>query len=91
MKSTRLNACMFQQVFHQSEFSAGIVITFQVMAFTGMSPGYPDRISALSQARQNELRAHAAGTWNPNDPDIRRVFHPADTGQIGCAVTAPAA
>jgi len=61
------------------------------MAFAGMSPGHPDGVSPLSQAGQYKFGAHAAGTGDSNDPDIRRIFHPADTGQVGRTITAPVA
>jgi len=82
---------MFQQVFQQGEFSSGIVITFQVMAFTGMSPGNPYGIRPLPKTRQDEFSTHAAGTWNSDDPDIRWILHPADTGQVGGAIATPIA
>jgi hypothetical protein len=75
----------------QGEFATGIVITFQVMAFTGMSPGYPDAVSSFPHGRQEKLRIHPAGARNPDDPDIGRVFHPADSGKVGGSITAPVA
>jgi hypothetical protein len=75
----------------QSEFAAGIVITFQVMAFTGMSPRYPDTVCAFTQGRQEEFGIHPPGAGNPDNPDIGRVLHPADTGKIGGAIAAPVA
>ncbi len=82
---------MFHQVLEQGEFSAGVVITFQVMAFAGMSPGYPYAVGTFAQGSQKEFRAHPTGAGNPDDPDIGRIFHPADTGQIRRTVTAPVA
>jgi hypothetical protein len=61
------------------------------MAFTGMSPGYPDTVGAFPHSRQKKLWVHPAGAGNPDDPDVGRVFHPADTGKIGSAVAAPVA
>jgi hypothetical protein len=86
-----LNPRVFQKVFQKGEFSSGVVITFQVMAFAGMSPGHPDGIRALSEAGQNKFGAHAAGAGDPDDPDIGRIFHPADAGQVGGAIAAPVA
>jgi len=37
MQATGFNPDMFQQVLEQDKFSSGIIITFQVMAVTGMS------------------------------------------------------
>ncbi len=41
MKPFGFNSHVLQQVFHEGEFSSCVVITFQVMAFTRMSPGDP--------------------------------------------------
>jgi hypothetical protein len=82
---------VLQQVFQQGEFASGIVITFQVMAFTRVSPGNPDSIRTLPEAGQYEFGAHAAGAWNPDYPDGRGVFHAAYAGQVGSAIAAPVA
>jgi hypothetical protein len=82
---------MFHKVFKQRKLSTGVVITFQVMAFTGMSPGDPHPVGALPKGGKGELEVHPPGARYPDDPYVRRVFHPADTGKIGGAVTAPVA
>ncbi len=61
------------------------------MTFTRMSAGYPHRIRAFSECGEYKFRTHSAGTWNPNDPDICRIFHPGHTGQICCTIGAPVA
>jgi hypothetical protein len=91
LKATGLDPHHFHQILKEGEFATGVVITFQVMAFTGMSPGYPDAVSTLPHGCQKKFRIHPAGARNPNDPDIGRVFHPADTGKICGAVAAPVA
>ena len=82
---------MFQQVFKQRKFSTGIVITFQVMAFSGMSPGHPDAVGPFPQGGQKEFGTHPTGAGDPDHPDIGRIFHPAHAGQVGGAVAAPVA
>jgi hypothetical protein len=82
---------MFHQVLKQSKFAASVIITFQVMAFAGMSPGHPHAVRPLTQRRQKKFGAHPAGAGNPDNPDIGRIFHPADSRQVGGAVTAPVA
>lgn len=91
LKTAGFNPHILDQVFKQGKFSAGIVITFQVMAFAGMSPGHPDTIRALPESGQNELGAHPTGAGDPNHPDMGRIFHSADARKIGSAVTAPVA
>jgi hypothetical protein len=82
---------MFHQIVKQSEFATGIVITFQVMAFTGMSPGHPDAVCAFAQGSQKEFGTHPTGAGNPDHPDIGWILHPADAGQVGRAIAAPVA
>ena len=82
---------MFHQILEQGKFAAGIVITFQVMAFSGVSPGDPDTVCALTQRCQKEFGIHPPGAGNADDPDIGRIFHPADAGKISGAITAPIA
>jgi len=71
---------MLHQVSKQDEFSTGVIITFQVMAFAGMSPRYPNGIGTLPQSRQSEFGTHAAAAGDSDDPDIGGIFHPADAG-----------
>lgn len=61
------------------------------MTFTRMSAGYPYGIGSFSQCRKNEFGSHSACAGDPDHPDIRRVFHPADPCKICCAITAPVA
>jgi hypothetical protein len=91
LKAAGFGAHVFHQVLKQSKFAAGVVITFQVMAFAGMSPGNPDTVGTLAQGRQKKFGAHSAGAWNPDDPDIGWILHAADTGKIGSPIAAPVA
>ncbi len=61
------------------------------MAFAGMSPGYPDGIGTLAEGRKEKFWTHSARAGNSDHPDIGRIFHPADSGQIRRSVTAPVA
>jgi hypothetical protein len=80
---------VLHQILEQGELSAGVIITFQVMAFAWMSPGYPDSVCALAQRREKELGAHPSRTGNPDDPNVGRILHPADAGQIRGTIAAP--
>jgi hypothetical protein len=91
LEAAGLNPHIFNKVFKQRKFSSGIVITFQVMAISRMSPGHPDAVRALSEGGQNKLRAHSTGTGNSNHPDMGWIFHPADARKICSAITAPVA
>ncbi len=81
----------FDQVCKQRKLAAGVIITFQVMAFAGMSSGHPNPVGTLSQSRQKKLGAHPSGAGNSDDTDVGGVLKTADTRQIGRTVTAPAA
>ena len=91
MEPSGLNPHMFHQVVKQSKFTACMIITFQVMAFTRMSAGYPYAVRPLPQGSQGKFRAHPSGTGYSYYPDIRRILHSAHTCQICCTVTAPVA
>jgi len=82
---------MFHQVGEQGELATSVVITFQVMAFAGMSPGHPHGVRPFIEGGQEKLGAHTTRTGDADNPDIGRVFHPADTRQVRCTVTAPVA
>jgi len=75
----------------QQKLPAKIVITFQVMTFSGMSPGYPDAVSTLPQGCQSKRGAHSAGAGDSYHPDIGRIFHPVDARKISGAIAAPVA
>jgi hypothetical protein len=85
------NAHVFHKIFKESEFSPRIIVTFQVMAFAGMSPGHPDSVRSLRQGRKKKLGTHAPGARNPDDPDIRGIFHSTYPGKICGSVAAPVA
>ena len=54
---------MLQEVFKEDEFPSCIVITFQVMAVAGVSPGDPDAISPVPECGQDKFGSDATGTW----------------------------
>jgi hypothetical protein len=61
------------------------------MAFTGMSPGDPNTVCAFAQRRQKEFGIHPPRAGNSYDPNVGRIFHPADAGKISGAIAAPIA
>jgi len=58
MKSPRLHPDVLQKPFQESELSPRVVITFQVMAVSGVSPGHPHPVRSVPERGQNELGAH---------------------------------
>jgi hypothetical protein len=82
---------MGHQFLEKGEFPTGKIITFQVMAFAGMSPGYPDSVGPFPQGGQGKLGVHSSRTGDPDHADMRWIFHPADAGKIRRTVTAPVA
>jgi hypothetical protein len=91
MKPSRFQADMFEQVFEKGELASCVVITIQVMAVSGVSPGNPDPVHTVPESGQDEFWAHPGGAGYANDPDVGRVLQSADSGQIRCPVTAPVA
>jgi hypothetical protein len=91
VKSSRFQADMFEQVLEESELASCVVITFQVMAVSGVSPGNPDPVGTMPESGQDEFGAYPGGAGYPNDPDVGRVLQAAYPGQIRCPVTAPVA
>ena len=61
------------------------------MAIPGTSAGDPYAVGPLPQCGQDKFGTHPPGAGNADDPYIGRILHPADTGEIGGAVTAPVA
>ena len=51
METTGFDPDVLQQVAEQGEFASGIVITFQVIAFSRVSPGYPNTVGSLPECR----------------------------------------
>ena len=49
---------MLDQILEQSELASCEVITLQVMAVAGVSPGYPNPVGPATQGGQNELGAY---------------------------------
>jgi hypothetical protein len=91
VEPSRFQADMFEQVFEKSELASCVVITFQVMAVSGVSPGNPDPVGAMAESGQDEFWAYPGGAGYANDPDVGRILQSADSGQICCPVTAPVA
>jgi len=81
----------FHQVCKQRKLASGVIITFQVMAFAGMSSGHPNPVGTLAQSRQKKLGAHSSRAGNSDDTDVGGVLKPTDTGKIGRTITAPVA
>ena len=91
MKAARFYTYIFNQIFKESEFSSGVVITFQVMAVSRVSPRDPDSISTLAKSCQEKLGVHPAGAGHPDCPDVRGILQSAHPGKICGAVRTPIA
>jgi len=82
---------MLDQILEQSELASCEVITFQVMAVAGVSPGNPDAVGAVPEGGEDEFGTHPGRAGDPDDPDIGRVLEAADPCQVCRAVAAPVA
>jgi hypothetical protein len=89
LQAAGFNPHVLHQILKQRKFAPSIIITFQVMAFAGMSPGHPDAVCAFSQGSQEKLRIHPSGAGDANHTDVGWVFHPPNPCQIGSTVAAP--
>jgi hypothetical protein len=91
VQPSRFQSHMLNQILEQSELASCEIITFQVMAVAGVSPGNPDTVGTVPEGGEDEFRAHPGGAGNPDNPDIGRVLETADACQVCRAVAAPVA
>jgi hypothetical protein len=91
VQSPRLDPDVLQQPFQEGEFSPRVVITFQVMAVSGVSPGYPDPVGSIAKGGQNELGVHSGGAGHTDDSEMGRVLEAAHACQVRRTVAAPVA
>ena len=49
------------------------------MAISGVSPGDPHAVSAVTECGEYKFGAYPAGAWDPDYPDIGRVLKTAYT------------
>ena len=89
MQPSLFNAYMFQQTLQHSKFPSRVVITFQVMAVSGVSAGNPYAIRSMPKGGQNKFRAYPGRARNANNSEIGRILKTTDSSQISGAVTAP--
>jgi len=82
---------MFEEILEQGELASCVVITFQVMAVSGVSPGDPDAVGSVPESGEDEFGAYPGGTGYANDADVGRVLEAAHPCQICGAVAAPVA
>jgi len=89
MEPARLQTCVFQEVFQKSEFTPCVIITFQVMAVSGVSPRNPDTVGAVSERSEYKLGTYPCRARYPNNPDIRGILESAYSCQVSSTVAAP--
>jgi hypothetical protein len=56
-----------------------------------MATSDEDRIGSFAEGFHDELGVETSGTHNSNDPDVRLIGVPGDTGEVGGGVGAPVA
>ena len=89
MQPPRFYADMSQQILEQDKFPSGVIITFQVMTVSRVSPGDPDPIGPMAESGQNKFLVHPGGARDPDDPDIGRVLEAAYACKISRTITTP--
>jgi hypothetical protein len=82
---------MLQQTLQKSKLPSRIVITFQVMAVSRVSPGNPYTVSTMAKGSQYELGVNPGRTRHPDHSEVGRILQTAYSGKIGSTVAAPVA
>ena len=59
------------------------------MAVADVSAAYQNPVGPLLKGLEDEVRRDPARTHYPNHPDIVRILHPTNTGQICAGIGAP--
>jgi hypothetical protein len=59
------------------------------MAVADVSAAYQNPVGPLLKGLEDEVRRDPARTHYPNHPDIGRILHPTDTGEIGASIGTP--
>jgi len=89
MKPAGFQAQGMVKIIEKRELAARVVVAGDIMAVSGMATRYPHPVSAAPEGLQDELGAHPARTRYAYYPYVRRIGHPAHSGQVRCPVTAP--
>ena len=91
MQSPGFHPDVFEEILHEGELASCVVITFQVMAVSGVSPGNPDAVGPMPECGEDELGTHPGGTGYANDADVGRILEATHPCKIRRAVTTPVA
>jgi hypothetical protein len=67
------------------------MITFQVMAFSKMSPHDDDAIRTFDQSIDYQVRVNHARAHYPDRTHVGRILHTGYTGQVSPGICAPVA
>ncbi len=59
------------------------------MAVADVSPAHQNRVGSALKSPQNVVWRYGGRAHDANGPNIGRVFKPAHTCQVGCAICAP--
>ena len=82
MNATGLDADVLKKIFEDDEPPSGVEIATDVVALARMSPGDPDPVNSMTQGLKDEIGAHGSGAGDADDPDVGRILHSADPGQV---------
>ena len=85
------NAELGQHFLEQGYAAGGLYITFQVMAFAGMSAADEYAVSPFFKGFKNEGGVDPPGAHDTHYSDIGFVFLPGRTGEVGASIGAPVA
>ncbi len=91
LDSILANSGQLEQLLDDFDALCSIVITFQVMAVSEVSPKHQYTVKTAPQALYDVQRVNPSGTESPDNSDRRGVLESGHTGQIGAGVRAPVA
>jgi hypothetical protein len=90
-KTLGINARIFQDRLDNGASGQGFFITFQVMAFPGMSPHDNDTVSPFAKSFYHHFRVDHAGTHHPDCPEVWRILDAHYSCQIPAGICTPVA
>jgi len=79
------------EFFQKLESPETFIISFLVMAVSGVATAYKNSVGALFECFQNKCWFYPAGTHDPYDPDVRGIMKPGSACKISAGIGTPVA
>jgi hypothetical protein len=88
-ETLRLQAEVFQHHINGFRSVLCFFITFQVMTFAQVSATHQHPVSTLGKSVDDQIRVYHTGTHHPDNPAVRGILDPGNSGQISTGIGAP--